>query len=155
MRLDALELKIPPPLVAAILAEVMWGSKFVVAPFDVPFDIRLGAALAVLAVGLAIGGSAIVAFRRAKTTVNPLKPEGAAVLVDTGVFRYTRNPMYLALALDLVAWAIFLASVLALAIGFLFVLYIGRFQIAPEERILAAKFGDAYRDYTRRVRRWL
>jgi len=155
MRLHPLELRIPPPVVALLIAVAMWHSERVIAPFDVPPGPRLAVALAVLVVGLAVGISAVAAFRRAKTTVNPLKPEAAAALVDTGIFRHTRNPMYLALMIGLVAWAIFLASALALLIGFAFVPYINRFQIEPEERVLGEKFGAAYQAYAARVRRWI
>jgi protein-S-isoprenylcysteine O-methyltransferase Ste14 len=98
--------------------------------------------------------SGVLTFRRAKTTVNPTTPAAASALVRTGVFRFTRNPMYLGLLLCLVAWAIFLSSVLALLSAPLFVVYMNRFQIAPEERALAALFGDSFAAYKRDVRRW-
>jgi len=84
-----------------------------------------------------------------------MKPEKASSLVTTGIYRFTRNPMYLGLLFVLFAWAVFLASVWALLGPVAFVFYIDRFQIAPEEAILAGMFGAAYTEYKARVRRWL
>lgn len=94
-------------------------------------------------------------FRRAGTTVNPMHPQATRHLVVDGLHRYSRNPMYLGQLLLLVAWAIFLVNGLAMTLPALFALYITRFQILPEERALAAGFGDAYANYRRKVRRWL
>ena len=91
----------------------------------------------------------------AVTLFTPLAPEQASALVVRGVFRWTRNPMYLAMLLVLVSWACIVANAAALAILPLFVAYLNRFQIVPEERALRAKFGEAYEDYMRRVRRWI
>lgn len=116
---------------------------------------RLGVAisLAVLGVAIALGG--VASFRRAKTTVNPLKPESSAALVSTGVYAFTRNPMYLGMLLVLVGWAGYLVSLWALVGPLVFGLYITRFQILPEERILDRLFGAPFADYKKRVRRWL
>jgi protein-S-isoprenylcysteine O-methyltransferase Ste14 len=97
----------------------------------------------------------MVAFRRAKTTVNPIKASAASSLVTRGVYEFTRNPMYLGLFLTLVAWAVFLASPLAVLWVAVYVAYINRFQITPEERVLSALFGGAYEAYKARVRRWV
>lgn len=97
----------------------------------------------------------VISFRRARTTVNPLKPETATALVTSGVYRYTRNPMYLGMLAILVAWAAFLASPAALLGPLGFWTYIQRFQIRPEEKMLTSLFGRAFTDYTSRVRRWL
>jgi protein-S-isoprenylcysteine O-methyltransferase Ste14 len=150
-----LELKIPPPVVALLVALGMWAISRAGAPPAISLGLRLGCALAI-----ALGGGAIAiagerAFHRARTTVNPMKPQAASSLVTTGVFRMTRNPMYLGLLSVLLAWAVFLCSAWALAGPPAFVLYISRFQIAPEERVLAAKFGETYCAYTEKVRRWL
>src|SRR6185436_8035975 len=116
---------------------------------------RVWAAIVIATAGgfFSIGG--FVAFRRARTTVNPMKPESASSLVASGVYRITRNPMYVGLVLVLVAWATFLAAPLALLGPLAFVLYIGRFQIAPEEVALTKRFGTEYADYKAKVRRWL
>ena len=97
----------------------------------------------------------VVSFRRAKTTVNPLKPEQASSLVTSGIYRWSRNPMYVGFALFLVAWAAWLASPWTLLGVAGFVLYMNRFQIGPEERALASLFGIDFNHYCASVRRWL
>jgi protein-S-isoprenylcysteine O-methyltransferase Ste14 len=121
----------------------------------VPSALRLAAAAAIGLVGIGFSAAGVLAFRRARTTVNPTTPEKATALVSSGAYRITRNPMYVGLAWVLVAWAVFLSSGWALLGVVAFVLYIGRFQIAPEERALAQLFGSEYAAYRARVRRWL
>lgn len=151
----ALELKIPPPIVALLIAAVMWGISLVTPSADVPAPVRLAAAIAIALAGLATAVSGGVAFRRAKTTTSPLKPETTNALVTSGVYRFTRNPMYVGITLVLLAWAVFLSSIWTLLGLLAFILYITRFQIIPEERVLAGIFGTAYSAYQARVRRWL
>ena len=107
------------------------------------------------AVGLGIGLAGVASFRRASTTVNPTKPGSVSRLVSSGVYRVTRNPMYLGLLLVLAGWAVFLSSAAALIVATTFVPTMNRFQIAPEERALAAIFGAEYAAYRNGVRRWL
>ncbi|MFL6647317.1 MAG: methyltransferase family protein, partial [Sulfurifustaceae bacterium] len=92
---------------------------------------------------------------RVDTTKDPRHPERATALVTGGIYRITRNPMYLGLALVLVGWGIFLSNVLSLLGVVVFLGYLNRFQIVPEERALEARFGEAYRQYKQTVRRWL
>jgi protein-S-isoprenylcysteine O-methyltransferase Ste14 len=105
--------------------------------------------------GACISLMAVISFRRARTTVNPLRPGTASTLVTGGIYRHTRNPMYLGLSIILLGWAVYLANAPALLLLPGFVLYIYRFQIVPEERTLAALFGAEYQAYRTRVRRWL
>ena len=93
--------------------------------------------------------------RRAKTTFNPLRPDTTTALVTTGLFAVSRNPMYLAMVVILVGWAIYLSSPVALIGPLVFVLYISRFQIVPEERALSVLFGARFDDYVSKVRRWI
>ena len=153
--MGSLELKVPPPFLALLFGFLMWLASPLVGPVEIPFGIRVGIAVAVACTGAVFGISAMVWFRRAKTTMSPIKPGAASVLVTGGVFRFTRNPMYLSLLLYLLAWALYLSNWLALLFLPLFVLYINRFQIAPEERTLSSLFGPEYAAYTGRVRRWL
>jgi protein-S-isoprenylcysteine O-methyltransferase Ste14 len=153
--MQALELKIPPPAVTVLIAGAMWVVSLVTPSLDVPRLIRVVAAIAIAVAGGGIALSGAVSFRRAGTTVNPMKPETASSLVTTGIYRVTRNPMYVGDLFVLVAWAIFLSAPWALAGALAFVLYMNRFQIAPEERVLSAMFGTGYSTYTSRVRRWL
>ena len=150
-----LELKVPPPILALCLALLMWFASSLVSPVAVPFGVRVGVALALVVIGQSISISGMVSFRRAKTTMNPIKASAASSLVTSGVYRYTRNPMYLGLSVTLMAWAVFLSNLLALVAVPLFVLYISRFQIRPEERVLSSLFGAEYAAYKQRVRRWL
>jgi len=134
---------------------LMWLASMLVSPVPVPLGARLSMAVIFAGVGMAFGITAMVTFRRASTTVNPMKPGTASTLVTSGVFGITRNPMYVSLVLYLLAWAAYLSNWLALVIVPVFVLYISRFQIVPEERALRSLFGESYAAYAARVRRWL
>ena len=151
----SLEARIPPPAVALAIALAMWGVARLTPPLELPGALRLVVAGAILAVGLGFSAGGVLAFRRARTTLDPTRPEQASALVSSGIYRITRNPMYVGLSCGLVAWAVFLSSPWALLGPVAFVLYIGRFQIAPEERALAKLFGSRYADYRAKVRRWL
>ena len=150
-----MKLLIPPPIIALLCSLAMWGmaEAFPQTRFAFPFQSLLAGAFIV--VGLAIDLISIGAFRKAKTTVTPLAPEKATSLVVTGVYRHTRNPMYLGLLLILSGIAIWLGSPVNGAILIAFVGYITAFQIAPEEARLTELFGSDYERYRARVRRWL
>ena len=149
-----LELLIPPPLVALLVGAAMWGGSLVAPLVGAP-SFCVPVAMAIAIAGLAVSTAGRLAFRSAKTTANPLKPQAATSLVVAGIYRVTRNPMYVGLALVLVGWAVFLWSAWALLWPLVFVAYIARFQIAPEERALAVLFGEEYSAYKSRVRPWL
>jgi len=149
------ELKVPPPVVMVLTATAMGLLAMATPRLAWPLLPRMLAGLAIALAGGAVAAAGARAFRRAATTVNPLKPHKASSLVTTGVYRFTRNPMYLGLLCVLAGWTVFLAAPLALAGPVAFVLYIGRFQIAPEERVLSSLFGADYAAYRARVRRWL
>ncbi|MEO5607379.1 MAG: isoprenylcysteine carboxylmethyltransferase family protein [Polaromonas sp.] len=150
-----LELKIPPPLVAVMTAGAMYGVASLLPVLALSPSVRAVAALALAVVGASFDVAGLVAFRRAKTTVNPMAPHQSSSVVSTGVYRFTRNPMYLGLVFLLLAWAVYLSSAWALLGVPVFMAYITRFQIKPEENVLAARFGKSYADYRARVRRWL
>jgi len=133
----------------------MWGVSLLASQVAIPGGIRLGASLAIVVVGMVFSAAGIVAFRRARTTVDPTRPEAASSLVRSGIYRVSRNPMYLGLSLVLVAWAVFLASPWTLCGPAVFIFYMSRFQIAPEERALSRLFGSEYAWYQASVRRWL
>ncbi len=154
-KIKFLELKIPPPAVFLIsgglmklLAVIAPSARFVL-PASKPI------ALGIAAIGGLVALPAILSFLRAGTTVLPEKPVKTTKLVVAGVYSITRNPMYLALLFVLIGWAVYLTNVAAAVPLPLFVAYMTRFQIIPEERILASKFGSDYDAYARRVRRWL
>ena len=148
--------RLPPLAVTALLAALMWGAAGAWPQFSWHWPPAHGLALAVGGGAVIVCLLGVASFRRASTTVNPTRPEGTSALVVGGVYRYSRNPMYLGFLLGLVAWGLWLANLPALAGGpLLLVLWLDRFQIIPEERVLESKFGDDYRAYKRQVRRWL
>ena len=155
MTANALELKIPPPVVALLCAAGMWFIAHYTFPYFLSPAMRwsLVAIYALLGVAFSLGG--VLAFRRSKTTIHPMHPENASALVTYGIYRLTRNPMYCGMASLLLSWAAFLESPLSLLGVVVFVLYITRFQIKPEERALEKRFGEDFKRYRTQVRRWL
>jgi protein-S-isoprenylcysteine O-methyltransferase Ste14 len=153
--LPNLELKIPPDLVALVVAALMWLTSAVTPGLSYPLLVRIVVAgvLAVAGAGLIIDARMMLA--RARTTWQPGTPGRTAALVTGGVYRFSRNPIYLGMLLILVGWATALMSPVALGVSALFVPYMDRFQIGPEERVLSALLGQSYRDYLSAVRRWL
>lgn len=150
-----LEARIPPPLVAAAAALAMWLIARSRPEFTISFDrrVQVTAALAIIGVVTVVMGA--LQFHQARTTLTPLNPGAASALVVSGIYRYTRNPMYLGMAIVLLSLAIYLSHPLA-ALGVVaFVAYIHRFQILPEERALRALFPGAFEAYAREVRRWI
>ncbi|MBT8145188.1 MAG: isoprenylcysteine carboxylmethyltransferase family protein [Gammaproteobacteria bacterium] len=148
------ELKIPPVVLVLIAAVLMWAlAEAMPIPFTLP-----GAALvavAVAALGIVIAVLGVVQFRSAGTTVDPRVPERSSTLVVGGIYRFSRNPMYVGMLLVLCAWALYLGSIAALVMLPLFVICITQLQIKPEERHMQAKFGNTYQQYKSRVRRWI
>ena len=153
--MQALELKVPPPVLMLLFAVTMWLLSMSAPSLTLALPWRIPVALILWSAGIAIALAALFEFLRAKTTVNPLTPEAAAAMVTSGIYRYSRNPMYVGLLLALIGWDVWLSHLLAFALLPFFILYINRFQIEPEERALSTKFGGLFRDYRRSVRRWL
>ena len=151
---NALELKVPPLVLVFLFGALMWLVSGY-SPFTIALPWRSAFALMFYSLGSAIVLAGVLTFRRMKTTVNPLTPEATTTIVTSGIYRLTRNPMYLGFLLILTGWAIDLSSVLALAFLPLFVWYMNRFQILPEERALSSKFSEAFTLYKRSVRRWV
>lgn len=153
--MKALELKIPPPVVALLLAAAIYYAAPVFPALPLNEQWRLILAILFGAVGISCDLAGLYSFRKAQTTINPLAPKNSSALVTTGIYRYTRNPMYLGMAFLLLAWSCYWASSAVLIDLPLFIAYITLFQIKPEERILSEKFSDEFPDYCTRVRRWL
>ena len=153
--MNSLETKIPPPIVTALFAFAMWlGASF--GPF-----FELGKVVSTILItifsisGVIIAALGVIEFKKSATAGTPLNPEKASSLVISGVYRVTRNPMYIGSAFVLTAWAFYLSSVLVF-FGILgFILYINHFQILPEEKILKELFGSEFEIYQTKVRRWL
>ena len=150
-----LEHRIPPPAVGLLIAALMWALAGIGPALPMSAPVRLGLALALAALALAFDAAGLWAFYRARTTVNPLRPARAATVVTGGIYRITRNPMYVGMAMLLTAWGIDLGDIAVMVGPVLFVVFITRFQIVPEERALQAKFGEPYARYMGDVRRWL
>ena len=153
--MSKLELKVPPVLVVFAVAALMYGVAQVLPQIGLEHDNRLALRFIFIAFAGFLGITAVISFRKARTTVNPASPRRTSRLVTTGIYHFTRNPMYLGLAWGLIAWGVHLDSYYAIACVWLFVSYITRFQIIPEERILASSFTDEYSKYCRRTRRWV
>jgi protein-S-isoprenylcysteine O-methyltransferase Ste14 len=150
-----LELKVPPLALVFLAGGCMWLITRAAPAFGFAFPARVATAVGAVIIGVTIAGMGIMSFRMAKTTVNPMKPESSSALVVTGIYRFTRNPMYFGFLWILFGWGIFLSNTLAFLILPGFVLYMNRFQIEPEERALTNLFGSAFVTYRGRVRRWI
>ncbi len=153
--MNKLELKVPPPAAALLAALAMWLVAYGLDGLSFALPERRVVSIVLAAAGIAISTAGTWSFWRARTTVNPTRPEATSSLVATGIYRFTRNPMYLGLFLVLAGWAAHLANAAALAGPLLFALYVTRFQILPEERALTTKFGPEFDAYRRRTRRWI
>ena len=153
--MGVLELKMPPLAVGALLAGLMWLVSRAVPGLNFVFPGRKLLALSFVVAGVIIIVVGVASFRRAKTTINPMKPESSSSLVLSGIYRFSRNPMYLGFFLALAGWAVFLSNALAFVFLPAFIFYMNRFQIEPEEKALARKFGQEFVAYKSRLRRWL
>lgn len=147
--------RVPPLAVAGIVFVAMWAITRLAPSLAFDFGGRRLAALELLLLAAAIGLAGAGSFRRARTTVNPLQPDRASALVTTGIYRYTRNPMYVAVALALLGWSLFLGHLLALSGAVVFVAWMDRRQIPAEEHALRGLFGASFERYCGEVRRWL
>lgn len=150
-----LELKLPPVLVVVLVAAAMWGIARVTFTVEPAPWLQMALSILLLVKGAWLALAGVREFRRAETTVNPMAPEESSKVVTTGIYRYTRNPMYLGLLCVLLAWAVWLAAPWALLGPVIYVAWMTRFQIIPEERILEKHFGQPYIAYRQRVRRWI
>jgi protein-S-isoprenylcysteine O-methyltransferase Ste14 len=153
--MSALELKIPPVALVLLAGAAMWLLSSLTPSLTLPVPYRHVAAIAFALAGMIVALLGLIAFRRARTTVNPTTPHAASTLVGTGVYRFSRNPMYLGFLLALTGWTVFLANGLSAILIPGFVMYMNRFQIGPEERALSGIFGEQFTSYTHRVRRWV
>lgn len=153
--MNTLELAIPPPAVMLVIGLLMWLLFFLFPGFSLPAISSVTGAIGIGLIGLCISMAGIITFKHARTTSNPRNPGEVSVLVTSGIYRLTRNPMYVGVLLVLIGWGVFLGNALALICALIFVPYISRFQIQPEERVLQDKFGAAFIEYKAKVRRWI
>ena len=153
--MQPLELKVPPPAVALLVGVAMWVAAYLLPAVRLSGQWRLVIAGVCASFGVTVSILGVWAFRQARTTLNPVTPEKASAVVTGGIYNYTRNPMYVGLTSVLVGWAIWLSAPWAILGPVAFMLYMTRFQIIPEERVMSSKFGPHYDQYRKRVRRWL
>lgn len=150
-----LELRVPPLALCAAIAAAMVALAHFVPAASKPFPGHRALGVVCLLAGIALVVAGIFEFRRVRTTVNPLSPGLATAVVASGVYRLTRNPMYLGMALILAAVAAWWASPAGILLVPAFCGYLTRFQIEPEERALRATFGAEFERYMAGVRRWI
>lgn len=153
--MSMLELKVPPLALVTLAAAGMWSASIFAPSFSWQLPFRHIAAIFFLFAGSLVAVLGVVAFRRARTTVNPTRPQSTSTLVNSGIYRVSRNPMYLGFVLALVSVAFLLSNALSLVFIPGFVLYMNCFQIEPEERALSAIFGPEFTAYKESVRRWV
>lgn len=152
--MQALELKVPPVALMLVCA-VLMAAVTLAMPAAAWWQLAWWWAALPVCVGAGVALAGVLAFRRAATTVNPTTPQASSSVVTGGIYAFSRNPMYVGFALVLLGWALWLGNGAALVLVPAFVLYMNRFQIAPEERMLTDKFGASYTQYVQQVRRWL
>ena len=120
-----------------------------------PYALAVAIATLLLILGICISAAGVLSFKQADTTVNPLDPGSASNLVTDGIYRYTRNPMYLGMLAVAIAVTVYFSSVMGLMVVAGFYLFMSRFQIEPEERAMKDLFGDEFKQYKQKVRRWI
>lgn len=153
--MPTLALKIPPLLLTFLFASAMWLTSFCFPKltFDITYLFLITNIILAIAVIMVLAG--VISFKRAKTTVNPINPEQTSSLVVTGIYQFTRNPMYLGFLFMLIAVALLLSNAAALVFIPMFIIYMNKFQIIHEENMLLTLFGDTYRQYLNSTRRWI
>ena len=145
-----LDTKIPPPIVTLLI--LVFINLFESKDYELNTE---WISIIILSMGVFFIFSAVIQFIRRKTTVNPTKPHKTTSLVITGTFKFTRNPMYLGMLLIIISFALYKSSIISLILIPLFIFYINKFQIEPEELEMRKKFGKEYEDYCKKVDRWI
>lgn len=150
-----MELKLPPVIVFLIFAALMFLVDRLLSFGEFDFWGRSYLISSLLILGVAVGITALMHFFKFRTTVDPTRPSKASALVTSGIFSYSRNPMYLAMLLILLALGLAFGNAFNALLAAAFVIFMNRFQIIPEERALLILFRKAYQQYCLNVRRWL
>lgn len=149
-----MHLKLPPPVVLLVTLGGMYMLSIYWPIWSFSFFAQSLVVLLFCLLGALSGLAGIVSFARARTTVDPHRPHKASKLVTSGIYRFSRNPMYLGLLMLLIAAFFYLSALSGLIMVPLFIFYMNHFQIGPEEDALEAMFGEEYRQYCEQVRRW-
>ncbi|WP_420315894.1 methyltransferase family protein [Ekhidna sp.] len=150
-----MKLKIPPVVIFFLGIGCIFGAHHFWPEYSYQFAYQTLLSRLFLAVGVLIAFSGIITFRMKGTTVDPLHPDKASALVTSGVYRYTRNPMYLGMALVILGGIVRIGNPIGILGVVFFIWYIDRFQILPEEESLTKIFGEEYRQFCEQVRRWV
>ena len=148
-----METKIPPPLVTLIFGLSIYFSRELFPTIEIKYSFYVGIFLLLL--GFLILISAVRLFRIDQTTVNPLSPMQATKLVTEGIFKFSRNPMYLGMACVLASLAMFFNIIGGIVFITLFCAYITKFQIVPEEKAMLDLFSEDFDQYKQTTRRWI
>ncbi|WP_276389871.1 methyltransferase family protein [Eudoraea chungangensis] len=152
--MDQLNLKIPPVLVFGIFALLMWMLNLLLPVGGFDFYGRIFFCKLFVILGIALGIISLLQFYKFRTTIHPKKLSKVSNLVTTGLYNFSRNPMYLGLLLFLLAWGLWLGNAFNILLAAGFVGYMNRFQISLEEKALLERFGKDYKNYCILVRRW-
>lgn len=150
-----MKLKIPPALQVVLFGFLMWFIKKITQQQHFDFQYQNQASWLIFFIGIILGLFAVYSFKKAKTTVDPLNPEKASQLVVQGLYKYSRNPMYVAMLFVLIAFCLRLGNLYNLVVVVIYIWFITEFQIKPEEKTLTKLFGQDYNKYISKVRRWL
>ena len=145
--------KFPPPLVALTFGFLINYTKNIFPKIEIKWGDVFGSTIIIF--GIIIILSSIVLFKKYKTTITPLKPSKATKLITDGIYKFSRNPMYLGLLLVLVGISIILNLTGGFFFILLFILYMNLFQIIPEDNAMVGLFKDEFLDYKKNVRRWI
>ena len=145
--------KIPPPLVVLILVISTFFSSKKIDLIQIPFQSLIS--IFILSIGILILLNPVLKFKKSKTTINPIKFKKVNKLVTSGIYKYTRNPMYLGLLMIVISSSIFYLNIYSILTPLFFYLWINRFQIKREEVFLTEKFGEDYLSYKKKTRRWI
>ena len=148
-----LKTKIPPPVIALFFIALLYLSTYLIPAFRIDYQTIL--AVICLVAGFSPVGIAFFQFKKKDTTLDPRKPENSTELVVSGVFKYSRNPMYAGLTMVLVSACLFLGAWSGLVLIPVFILVINRLQILPEEQAMKKLYGKQYAEYCKNVRRWI
>ena len=146
-------IKIPPPLIVLVLIISIYFSSKKIDLINIPFQLEIS--FFILSLGILVFINPVLKFIKSKTTINPIQFEETNRLVTSGIFKYSRNPMYLGMLMIIISTSIFYLNIYSILTPFLFVFWINKFQIKREEIFLTEKFGKEYLSYKNKTRRWL
>ena len=146
-------IKIPPPLIVLVLIVSIYFSSKKIDLINIPLQLEIS--IFILSAGILIFVNPVLQFIKSKTTVNPIQFEEVNKLVTSGIFKYSRNPMYLGMLMIVLSTSLFYLNIYSILTPLLFILWINKFQIKREGEFLIEKFGDEYLSYKKKTRRWI